>query len=146
MFSKIIYEKTFPKDPVLEALLKRPSDDFSNEKQAEFDSFLAMLKERARHTTYIPRPYRIKNRKRFINAAIALSDLYAIDLTITQCKGITMATFYFDACAAMVNLNNIMGMADEFDFMTNIHGHDICLTLNYYTHRIVHNGITTSPK
>ena len=146
MFSKIIYEKSFPPDPVLEALLKQQSADLYNEEQANFPSFQAMLEERERHTTYIRRPYRIRNRKRFINAAIVLSDFYEIDLTITQCKGIIMATFYFDACAAMANLNNIMGMADEFGFMTNIHGHDICLTLNYYTHRIFHNGILTSPK
>ena len=145
MFSKIIYEKTFPKDPILEALKQQESADLFNEEQAQYPSFLSMMLCRELQTTYIPRPYRIRNRKRFINAVIALSDFYEIDLTVMQSRGLISATFYFDICAGMHNLNNIMGMADEFEFLTNVREHDICMTLNYYTHKIIRNGITISP-
>lgn len=145
MFSKLIYEKVYSKNPVLEAVLKQQSANSFNEEQAQYPSFLSMMLCRELQTTYIPRPCRIKNRKHFINAAIALSEFYEIDLTITQFKGLICATFYFDACACMQNLHKVMGMADEFDFMTNIHGHDIGMSLNYYTHKIVRNGIVVSP-
>ena len=145
MFSQVIYEKQFPKDPVLEALLKQQAADEYNAQQSQYPSFRAMLADLERHTTYIPRPYRLKNRKRFINAAIALSDRYEIDISIMQSRGVISATFYFDPCAGIHNLNNIMGMADEFEFLTNIHGYEICMTLNYYTHKIIRNGIVISP-
>ena len=145
MFSKLIYEKVYPKDPVLEAILKQQSADSFNDEQAQYPSFLSMMLCRELQTTYIPRPYRIRNRKRFIKAAIALSEFYKMDLTIMQSKGLITATFYFDIGAGMHNLNKVMGMADEFDFMTNIHGHDIGMSLNYYTHKIVRNGIVVSP-
>ena len=39
MFSKIIYEKTFPEDPILEALKQQESADLFNEEQAQYPSF-----------------------------------------------------------------------------------------------------------
>lgn len=145
MFSQVIYEKSFPKDPVLETLQKQEAADSFNEQQGKHPSFLAMMENLERNTTYIPRAYRLRNHKRFIDAAIALSEFYEIDLTIMQSNGLISATFYFDSCAAMHNLNKVMGMADEFEFLTNIHGHDICMTLNYYTHKIIRNGVVISP-
>ena len=145
MFSKTIYQKTFPKDPFLEALEQQQAADDFNEEQANFPSFRQMMLFRELQTSYIRRPYRIRNQQKFIDAVIALSDFYKIDLTIQQFKGMVSATFYFDACAGMHNLNKVMGMADEFEFLTNIHGHEICMTLNYYTHTIIRNGITISP-
>lgn len=145
MFAQIIYEKTFPKDPALEALQKQQAAVSFHEQQGKFPSFPDMMADLERKTTYIPRPYRIRRRKRFIHAAIALANFYGIDLTVTQSKGLISATFYFDACAGMQNLSNLMGMADEFEFLTNIHGCDICMTLNYYTHKIIRNRIVISP-
>ena len=145
MMPNVIYEKHFPKDPVLEELSKRQYADEFNEQQAKYPSFSEMIADLERNTTYTPRPYRIRHRNRFIQAAIALSDFYEIDLCITQNTGMISATFYFDPCTAMHNLNNIMGIADEFEFLTSIHGHEICMTLNYYTHKIVRRGITISP-
>ena len=129
MFSKLIYEKTFPKDPILEALEQQQSADTFNEEQAKFPSFLSMMLYRELQTTYIRRPYKIRKRKQFIDAAIVLSDFYKIDLSIRQSKGMISATFYFDICAGMHNLNKVMGLADEFEFLTNINGHDICMSL-----------------
>ena len=146
MCSTIIYERVFPKDPVLEELEQQRSADAFNAQQAQYPSFSDMMADVARNTAYIPRPYRIRCRKRFINAAIAFSDFYKIDLTVTQNPGMVSATFYFDPCAGIRDPNHIMGMADEFEFLTNIHGHEICMTLNYYTHKVTRRGIVISPK
>ena len=145
MFSNVIYEKSFSKDPIQEALQKQQSADIFNNEQAKYTSFHDMLLSRELQTIYIRRPYKMEKRKKFINAAIAFSDLHQIDLTIHQSKGLISATFCFNACAGVRNLGKLMGMADEFEFLTNIHGHDLCMTLHYYTHSIIRNGITISP-
>ena len=146
MFSKTVYEKTFPKDPALIALEKQRSADLFNRRQAQYPSFHLMLLDEELRTTYIPRPYKIRKRKRFIDAAIALSDHHQIDLTIVQSKGLVMATFYFDMDVHIQNLSKVMGMADEFTFLTNIRSHHICMTLHYYTHQIIRDGIVLSPE
>ena len=137
MTTKTIYEKTFPKDPILEELAQWRRADAFNDYQGQFSSFQEMLRDIENNTIYIPRPYKIRNRKRFIKAAIAFSDLYEIDLVIMQSKGHILATYSFDICTGIRDLCKVMHMADEFDFFPDMNGHKICMTLNYYTHNII---------
>lgn len=138
MPAKVIYEKKFSKDPIAEELMRRKQADAFNDYQGKFSSFQEMLYDIEKHTTYIPIPCKLRKRNRFIEAAIALSDYYEIDLIIFQSKGQVLATYSFDICTGIKNLHKIMDMVDEFDFFPDINGHKICMTLNYYTHKIVH--------
>lgn len=72
MMPNVIYEKHFPKDPVLEELSKRQYADEFNEQQVKYPSFSEMIADLERRTTYTPRPYRIRHRNRFIQAAIVV--------------------------------------------------------------------------
>lgn len=145
MQRKLLYKKNFPKNPILKQLEQQKSADEFNAFHAQFPSLTEMLDHLEQSTTYIPRPYRIRNRKRFINAAIDFSEFYGIDVKIEQFKDHICASFYFDCGGAIRNTKTLLGMGDELAFFTNLQGSEVCMCVSYYTHHTVRNGQIVSP-
>lgn len=71
---------------------------------------------------YIPIPGREKKKKRFIQNAIQVAEIYQMDIEIVQFTGHVSATLSFDCGAAMLEFKRIMAMGDDYSFFTNIRG------------------------
>ena len=94
---------------------------------------------------YVLVPERAAKAKAFIHQAIAVSELYEIDVKITHHLSHISATYYFDCGGGMKYLLDVAKMADDVSFFTNIRGHDIAVSLDFFTHLEYRNGRQVRP-
>lgn len=145
MFRKTLYKKQFPTDPILEEIMKQKEADEQNAFHARFSSLTEMLDYMEQTTVYTPLPYKIRNQKKFIIAAIELSEQYEIDVEILQFKGYIRADFSLESGTSFRKLNALMAMGDEFSFYARNDGISIDFSITYYTHRQERNGRVIAP-
>lgn len=144
MSVEIIYEKKYPRiDPMEEMKqIELEMADESKEPTPSFDEVIAKIHA---DTTYVLMPERIKASEKFIQTAIEVSELYELDTKIERHIDRIIVNYSFDSCGGMRDINRVFGMADEFAFFKDVHGWDITVSLDFYTHAVVRNGRVVAP-
>jgi len=137
--SRIIYEKTYPKETPEEATYEpegRERPDIS------FEEFMRRGYE---NRFSIPIPNREHGAKAFIAAAKDMSALYQLDVKITEHIDHISADFYFNAGGGLGYMKEVLKLADEISFFSNVRGYDIVMSLDYYTHAVFVRGRQVHP-
>ncbi len=146
--SKVIYEKTFPKEDLLE-LYKQVKEETLVEAEAEEEtehlSFDEMMKRIYKDMVYVKMPGRTEKAIAFMRKAIEISELYEIDIEIEEHLSHICVTYSFNCGAGMKHLTEIIGEADDLAFFTHIEGYDIVMCLDFYTHAEYRRGRQVNP-
>ena len=93
----------------------------------------------------IPIPNREHGAKAFIAAAKDMSALYQLDVKITEHIDHISADFYFNAGGGFGYMKEVLKLADEISFFSNVWGYDIVMSLDYYTHAVFVRGRQVHP-
>lgn len=136
MNTKVIYERKFTPDPEREQLVEKMKENLvapAEHREEKDSSFLEFLEKMA-NAPFVPIPQKIRKQQEFIEAAIEFSEIYECDVTITQQRDGIYATFLFDQCVAMMDVEKVITMADELDFGSRKGDHPLYMTLAYCTH------------
>lgn len=147
MNPEIIYEKKYPQINLTEEM-KRIEQKVAKEPKEPKEpvpSIEELLQKLQANTTYVLMPERIKAGEKFIKTAIEVSELYQLDTRIERHFDHICVTYSFDCCGAMRNINRVFGMADQFAFFKDIHGFDITVSCDFFTHTAIRNGMVISP-
>ena len=136
---KVIYEKKYPKEDLddLEGL-----PEACGEPEVPFEEF---LKQMCEDFVYVLIPSRQKAARAFIRLAREISELYQLDIKITQRTSHISVDFYFNSAARMKYMKEIVAAADDVAFFANIFGYEINLCLDFYTHAVYQNGRQIMP-
>lgn len=140
----IIYEKKYPRiDPLVE--MKSMVQGTDDEPTDPIPTFEEIMQKIQSDSTYVLMPKRVKACEKFIQTAIEVSELYELDTRIERRFDHVNVTYSFDCCGGLRYINRVFRMADQFSFFTNIHGRDITISFDYYTHATIRNGRIVSP-
>lgn len=144
--SKVIYEKTFPKEDLLE-LYKQAEEEAAAEPDEETEhlTFDEIIKRIYKDMVYVAMPGRKEKAVAFMQKAIEISELYEMDIQIEEHLSHVCVTYSFNCGAGMKYLTDIIGEADNLAFFTHIKGYDIVLCLDFYTHAEYRNGRQVNP-
>lgn len=146
MKRKVIYKKTYPKTDHEEQEALSEGNCRLDEMELSAPSFEEFMKWMYKDTVYWLIPERVKTANEFMNRAIKLSEIYHIDTEIVRHDAHITVNYFFDSCACMGFLKELILYADDIAFFTNIEGHEILLSMDYYTHAIFRNGHKVQPK
>lgn len=132
--SRIIYEKKYPQDTPEEPVYapegrKVPDMSFGEFMQRGYENRFS-----------IPIPDRENGAKAFIAAAKDVSELYQLDVKITEHIDHLSADFYFNAGGSLRDLKEVLKLADDISFFANVCGYEIIMSLDYYTHAVFIRG------
>ena len=130
---RIIYEKRYPQEN-LEALIAAETGD----EQAAAKSFEEIVKEVYGNRVCVPIPERAKAARAFVLTARRVSELYELDVTITEHTDHVSAEYYFNSSGGLRYLREVVKHADDISFFTNVRGYDIVMCLDFYTHTVFH--------
>ena len=144
MCSEIIYEKKYP-HIFPSAELKCAKATVSGKPQLTIPPFSELLKRATEETAYILIPKRTNAGEKFIQIAIEVSELYQLDTIIERHDSHISVTYSFNCCGGMREIKHVLSMADDFAFFTGIHGRDITVCLDYFTHAVVCKGKIVAP-
>lgn len=145
MKRKVIYQKTYPELDLDEMEVLAGAEHLSADNEHSAPSFDEFIKRMYQDTVYWLIPERVKTANEFINRAIKLSKIYEIDTKIIQHDAHITVDYFFDSCAGMGFLKELIQYADDITFFTNTRGHEIQLSMEYYTHAIFRNGHRVRP-
>ena len=67
-----------------------------------------------------------------------MSELYELDVTITEHTDHVSAEYYFNSSGGLRYLREVVKHADDISFFTNVRGYDIVMCLDFYTHTVFH--------
>ena len=135
----VIYEKHYP-HPTLEE---------------EMEELQEYQKELEKDPDYKPKPVKtfgefykemIENRTLIIKLAIETSELYELDTRIARMDSHIEVNYSFDSTGDMAYLIPVFRQADSISFFTGIHGFDITISLDYYTHAEFNKGRLVHPQ
>ena len=142
--SKVIYEKKFPvtEIPTLEDI-EEMDVDFGEE--TEHLTFEEIMHQIYKDMVYVLMPERKEKAEAFIRMAIEVSDLYELDIRIEHHLSHISATYYFDCGGNMKHLLDIIKMADDVAFFRPKEGHEIVMSLDFFTHIEYRNGRRIRP-
>lgn len=144
MLEEIIYEKKYPHiDPMDE--IKQLEKESENDPPVPMRSFDEVYEKIMAETMIIPIPKRIETSVGFVETAIAISELYEMDIKITRHPSHITVNFSFDCCGGIQKFQHVFGLADEFAFFNGINGYDITISMDYYTHAVIRNGRIVAP-
>lgn len=147
----VVYEKHYP-HPTFEEEMKEleeykkemeNSPDFKPEPEMTFDEF---YKKMMNDRTLIFLPERMKGSEKFIKLAIETSKLCELDTKITREDSHIAVDYSFDSTGDMALLVPVFRQADSISFFTGVHGFDITISLDYYTHAVYHKGQLVHPQ
>lgn len=144
MRNDVIYEKRFPK-------LEQPSLDemeeitASSNDEKEHLTFEEIMERIYKDVVYILMPERVAKAKSFIRKAIAVSELYEMDIKIEHHLSYISVNYYFDCGGCMKHLIEIISEADEIAFFRPKEGYDIIMSLDFYTHAVYRKGRRIEP-
>ena len=144
MSIEIIYEKKYPRIDPMEEITKI-NMEMDNEENLPMPSFSDFMNKILSDTTYVLLPERIEASSEFIRTAIEVSELYELDTKIERHIDRISVNYSFDCCGGLRDINRVFGMADEFAFFKNIHGWDITVSFDFYTHAVLRNGMIVYP-
>lgn len=147
----VIYEKNYP-HPTFEKEMKEleeyekkveSSPDYIPEPDMTFDEF---YKKMMNDRTLILLPGRMKGSEEFIKLAIETSEQYELDIKVTREDSHIAVDYSFDSAGDMGFLIPVFRIADSISFFTGIHGFEITISLDYYTHAVYHKGQLVHPQ
>ena len=130
---RIIYEKRYPQEN-LEALIAAETGG----EQAAAKSFDEIVREVYGNRVCVPIPERAKAARAFVLTARRVSELYELDVTITEHTDHVSAEYYFNSSGGLRYLREVVKHADDISFFTNVRGYDIVMCLDFYTHTVIH--------
>lgn len=141
---EVIYEKTFP-SPLeefkkVEARVKEEDED-----SGEHITFDELIERIYGGIEYIDIPQKAKVADGFVKFAIKLAEEYEIDTLIKRYYSHISVNYYFDSMASLTILRKIMFAADNITLHTKVKGHDVELTLDFYTKAECRNGRQIHP-
>jgi len=144
MKSKVIYEKKFPKMeiPTLEQIEEQNATESEEKERLTFEEIMQQI---YKDLVYVLIPERAMKAEAFIRKAIAVSELYEMDIKIERHFSHVSANYYFDCGGAMKHLIDIIKEADEIAFFRPKEGCDIIMSLDFYTHAEYRNGRRVEP-
>lgn len=145
MKRKVIYQKTYPDIDLDELEALAGAEYLFGDNDDSAPSFDEFMKRVYQDTVYWLLPERVKTAKEFINRAIELSEMYEIDAEIIEHDTNITVDYFFDGCACMGFLKELIQYADDIAFFINSRGREIQLSMEYYTHAIIRNGRRVSP-
>ena len=126
MNEHVIYKKQYP-DTVPDEIKAEAADTSDMPSWEEF-----IQKARAKHLQKSS-PERIARSKEFIDAAIEIAELYELDLEIVQKPTSISADFSFDSGASMGFLKELISMADDIHFFSQIRNREITMSIVFNT-------------
>ena len=132
--SHIIYEKEYPKETPEEQTYEpegRRTPDIS------FEEYMRRGYE---NRFSIPIPDRENGAKAFIAAAKDVSELYRLDVKITEHIDHISADICFNEGGCMRHFIEVIRLADDISFFSNVRGYDMMMSLDYYTHAVFVGG------
>ncbi len=147
----VIYEKHYP-HPTIEEEMKEleeyqkvieTSPDCKFEPIKPFNEF---FKDIIENRTLILLPERMKGAEAFIQLAIETSEFYEFDTRINREDSHIAVSYSFDSGGDMAYLIPVIRLADSISFFTGIHGFEITISLDYYTHAVYDKGRLCHPK
>lgn len=142
---EILYEKKYPKGSPedLEELQKQLGiGELEKHEMPTAEEFFKRLEE---DYLYILLPMRQKAAEEFIRTARKVSELYELDIKIIKHISHISANFYFNAAAGSRHLLDVIRLADDITFLANIHGYDMMMCLDFYTHAVIYKGRRINP-
>ena len=137
--SHIIYEKEYRKETPEEQTYEpegRRTPDIS------FEEYVRRGYE---NRFSISIPDRENGAKEFIAAAKDVSELYRLDVKITEHIDHISADFYFNAGGSMRYMKEVLNLADDISFFSDVDGYEIVMSLDYYTHAVFVGGRQVHP-
>lgn len=147
----VIYEKHYPHPTleeemkVLEEYMKEHESDPGYEPSPK-PSFKELCQSITENTTLILIPEKARRADNFIKLAIETSEIYELDTKISREKSHIAVNYSFDSTGDMALLIPVFRQADSISFFTGVHGFDITVSLDYYTHAVFHKGRLVHPQ
>ena len=141
--SIVLYRKTYSREKAEESTIVTET----NRHKSEMDglSAKAFFDKLEESITLTPLPEREEGAQRFIQAAIEISACYELDIEVRLLDSCISIDLVFDIGPGIKGLNRVFGMADEFGFVTGINGHNVIVTMEYYTHAVFLNRRQIDP-
>lgn len=130
---RIIYEKRYPQENLEDLIAAETGDE-----QAAAKSFDEIVREVYGNRVCVPIPERAKAARAFVLTARRVSELYELDVTITEHTDHVSAEYYFNSSGGLRYLREVVKHADDISFFTNVRGYDIVMCLDFYTHTVFH--------
>ena len=93
----------------------------------------------------IPIPDRVDGARDFVAAAKDVSELYQLDVKITEHSDRISVDYYFNEGGGMRDFKEVMRLADDISFFANLQGYNIILSLDYYTRAVFAGGRQLHP-
>ena len=136
---RIIYEKEYPRE--------RPEEGMKGTEEWNMpDMSLEEFMQRGYEKQFsIPIPERVNGAQAFIAAVKDVSELYKLNVKITEHIDHISADFYFNAGGSLRYMKEVLKLADDISFFTNVCGYEIIMSLDYYTHAVFVGGRQVHP-
>ena len=137
MCAKILYEKHYDVTNLLEFMnAPEPIDNGHETSKAKKDIISEIYKD----ITYVPLPDRKESATAFVNKAIKVSELYEVDVKISEHESHISADYFLYCGCSIARLKDVFRYADDISFFSNIHGYDIVISIDHYTHAVCRKG------
>lgn len=91
-------------------------------------------------------PGRRQSVKDFIRTAIQISEIYELDIKITRYDTHVTVDYNFDFGGALGWMIDIIKMADDVSLFHPTEGHEIIMSIDYYTHAVYRRGKKILPR
>ena len=130
---RIIYEKRYPRENWEDLIAAETGGE-----QAAAKSFDEIVREVYGNRVCVPIPERATAASAFVLTARRVSELYELDVTITEHTDHVSAEYYFNSSGGLRYLREVVKHADDISFYTNVRGYDIVMCLDFYTHTVFH--------
>ena len=137
---RIIYEKRYPRENWEDLIAAETGDE-----QAAAKSFDEIVREVYGNRVCVPIPERAKAASAFVLTARRVSELYKLDVTITEYTDHISAEYYFNSSGGLRCLREVVKYADDISFFSNVRGYDIVMCLDFYTHTVFRNKRQVHP-
>ena len=132
---EVLYKKEYARNEIDECVA--PAKSTTDEDRQNARKFIDRLFD---SITTEPLPQREERVICFVRAAIELSVQCSLDVEIRKYETHISVDFSFDNGCIIKGQNRLFQMADEITMMSGLHGRDIVLTLDYFTHAIYRDG------
>lgn len=147
----VIYEKHYPHPTLEEEMEELQEYQKELEKDPDYKpkpvkTFGEFYKEMIENRTLIILPEKMEKAEDFIKLAIETSELYELDTRIARMDSHIEVNYSFDSTGDMAYLIPVFRQADSISFFTGIHGFDITISLDYYTHAEFNKGRLVHPQ
>lgn len=134
---KVIFEKRYPKLDLSDMELEAANRHDPETEKLTMDEILDKMTS---GMELVEMPHRQKAVKTFVNTAVQTAEIYEIDIKITQYDSHVTVDYYFDCSGCMGCLREVLVYADDISFFSGVEGHDITLSIDYYTHAVYRHG------